>query len=169
MNTEVHSLALFLHPLCRKVAVSQAAKSRSFEQMCTATLKIANEWRWEETHRQLETILSVQGSLCWRAARWTRLVGFTSDHRHESPSQNFCIDSSGHCPPLSRSRTPILRPRQYPRHQKMQPHHRKLQKAGQVAQQLCLPSLGMIGQANTLQTWPHAHSQHRWNQCQSHH
>ena len=27
MNTSIHVLSLFLHPLCRKLAVSQAAKS----------------------------------------------------------------------------------------------------------------------------------------------
>jgi hypothetical protein len=27
MNTDVHALALFLHPMCWKLAVSQAAKS----------------------------------------------------------------------------------------------------------------------------------------------
>ena len=33
MNTPVHTLALFLHPLCRKLAVSNAAKGRTFQQI----------------------------------------------------------------------------------------------------------------------------------------
>jgi hypothetical protein len=47
MNTNIHALALFLHPMCRKLAVSQAAKSRTFEQMCTIALDIAKQWRWD--------------------------------------------------------------------------------------------------------------------------
>jgi hypothetical protein len=47
MNTEYHSLALFLHPRCRKLAVSQVAKSRTFQQMCETAGKIAKMWRWD--------------------------------------------------------------------------------------------------------------------------
>jgi hypothetical protein len=48
MNTGIHALSLFLHPLCRKLAVSQAAKSRTFEQMCATALDIAKQWRWDK-------------------------------------------------------------------------------------------------------------------------
>lgn len=46
MNTELHSIALFLHPLCRKLAISQAAKSRTFGDMCKIALDIARRWGW---------------------------------------------------------------------------------------------------------------------------
>jgi hypothetical protein len=47
MNTDVHTLALFLHPMCWKLAVFQAAKSQTFEQMCTAALDSVKQWRWD--------------------------------------------------------------------------------------------------------------------------
>ncbi|KAG2075583.1 hypothetical protein BDR04DRAFT_1114750 [Suillus decipiens] len=49
MNTDIHALALLLQSMCRRLAVSQAAKSRTFEQMCTAALAldIAKQWRWD--------------------------------------------------------------------------------------------------------------------------
>lgn len=54
MNTEVHSPALFLHPMCHKFAISQAASGRSFNFMVTAALKIAKKWSWpEEDARKL--------------------------------------------------------------------------------------------------------------------
>lgn len=43
MNTNLHALALFLHPLCRKLAISNAAKGRSFEHMCSIALAIAKQ------------------------------------------------------------------------------------------------------------------------------
>lgn len=48
MNTNHHSLALFLHPLCRKLAISQAANGRSFEFMATTALSIARQWKWSK-------------------------------------------------------------------------------------------------------------------------
>ncbi|KAG2063738.1 hypothetical protein BDR04DRAFT_1235428 [Suillus decipiens] len=49
MNTDIHALALLLQSMCWRLAVSQAAKSRTFEQMCTAALAldIAKQWRWD--------------------------------------------------------------------------------------------------------------------------
>jgi hypothetical protein len=49
MNTEVHSLALFLHPMCRKLAVTQVANCRSFEFMVKVALGIAKRWKWDIT------------------------------------------------------------------------------------------------------------------------
>ena len=46
MNTNLHSLALFLHPLCRQLAISQAAKSHTFQNFCKITLEIAQRWKW---------------------------------------------------------------------------------------------------------------------------
>ena len=48
MNTDHHSLALFLHPMCRKLAISQAANGRNFEFMVKTALSIAKQWRWDE-------------------------------------------------------------------------------------------------------------------------
>ena len=42
MNTEIHLLALFLHPLTQKLSISQAASGRSFQFMVQASLKIAH-------------------------------------------------------------------------------------------------------------------------------
>ncbi|KAG1899347.1 uncharacterized protein F5891DRAFT_898335, partial [Suillus fuscotomentosus] len=47
MNTEVHSLALFLHPMCRKLAVTQVAKGRSLTFMVKIALGIAKCWKWD--------------------------------------------------------------------------------------------------------------------------
>jgi hypothetical protein len=48
MNTSIHSLALFLHPMCRKLAILQAANGRSFEFMVKTALGVAHQWRWNE-------------------------------------------------------------------------------------------------------------------------
>lgn len=48
MNTNNHNLALFLHPMCRKLAISQAAKGRSFDKVCRAALGIARQWHWDQ-------------------------------------------------------------------------------------------------------------------------
>jgi hypothetical protein len=48
MNTELHNLALFLHPMCRKLAIFQAAKGRSFDEVCKMALEIARQWHWDE-------------------------------------------------------------------------------------------------------------------------
>ncbi|KAF7342477.1 DUF659 domain-containing protein [Mycena venus] len=55
--TPVHWLALFLHPSCRKLALSgDSAKGqgKSLNFMLNATLKIAQQWQWDEAKaRQL--------------------------------------------------------------------------------------------------------------------
>jgi len=43
-----YSLSLFLHPMCRKLAVSSAAKGRSFGDMSRVALSLARQWRWGE-------------------------------------------------------------------------------------------------------------------------
>ena len=52
MNTEIHSLALFLHPMCRKLAISQTASGRSFEFMVKIALGIVKGWKWKEMDAQ---------------------------------------------------------------------------------------------------------------------
>jgi hypothetical protein len=46
MNTDLHSLTLFLHPTCRNFAVSQAANGRTFEFMCKVALGLVRQWGW---------------------------------------------------------------------------------------------------------------------------
>ena len=53
MNTDYHSLALFLHPMCRKLATSQVANGRNFNFMLDAALSIAQQWRYDETKAKL--------------------------------------------------------------------------------------------------------------------
>lgn len=48
MITPIHSLALFLHPLCRNLAVSNAANGRSFNFICKTALSIAKQWKWSK-------------------------------------------------------------------------------------------------------------------------
>ena len=53
MNTDYHSLALFLHPMCHKLATSQVANGRNFNFMLDAALSIAQQWRYDETKAKL--------------------------------------------------------------------------------------------------------------------
>lgn len=53
MNTDSHNLALFLHPMCQKIAVGQAAKSRKLTDITKAALEIAKQWRWTEVQAHL--------------------------------------------------------------------------------------------------------------------
>ena len=46
MNTNLHSLVLFLHPLCQQLAILQAAKSHTFQDFFRITLEIACRWKW---------------------------------------------------------------------------------------------------------------------------
>ncbi|KAH7925705.1 hypothetical protein BV22DRAFT_1010684, partial [Leucogyrophana mollusca] len=48
MDTRIHSLALFLHPMCRKLAISQVASGRSYNFMLETALSVAHQWRWGE-------------------------------------------------------------------------------------------------------------------------
>ncbi|KAF8521267.1 hypothetical protein BU17DRAFT_88214 [Hysterangium stoloniferum] len=48
MNMNIHSLALFLHPLCRKLAINEAAKGRSLQFMVDTALGLAKQWRWSK-------------------------------------------------------------------------------------------------------------------------
>jgi hypothetical protein len=52
MNTDIPALALFLHPLCRKLAVSQADRACNFDVMLKIALQIAQQWRWSLTKAQ---------------------------------------------------------------------------------------------------------------------
>jgi hypothetical protein len=47
INTPLHSLALFLHPSCRKLALSQATHGNTFEDMCKTSLGLARKWDWD--------------------------------------------------------------------------------------------------------------------------
>jgi hypothetical protein len=46
MNTDIHWLALFLHSLCRKLAVSTARHSRKLADAYQISLDIVQHWNW---------------------------------------------------------------------------------------------------------------------------
>jgi len=46
MNTDLHWLALFLHPLCRKLVISIAVHSRKVEDAYQIAAHIAKSWGW---------------------------------------------------------------------------------------------------------------------------
>ncbi|KAG2064663.1 hypothetical protein BDR04DRAFT_1162324 [Suillus decipiens] len=48
INTKYHTLALFLYPMCRKLAVTRAASGRPFEFMVKVALEIALQWKWSK-------------------------------------------------------------------------------------------------------------------------
>jgi hypothetical protein len=48
MDTNTHSLALFLHSLCQKLAISQTANGWTFEFMVTMALSIAKQCKWSK-------------------------------------------------------------------------------------------------------------------------
>lgn len=48
MNTTLHWFTLFLHPQCRRLAISQAAKSRTFNDAADTALDLAKKWGWGE-------------------------------------------------------------------------------------------------------------------------
>jgi len=52
MNTDVHWFALFLHPLCRKLAISSVAHSRSIDSAYRIALGIVQRWGWMKTMAQ---------------------------------------------------------------------------------------------------------------------
>ncbi|KAG1807686.1 uncharacterized protein BJ212DRAFT_1303393 [Suillus subaureus] len=48
INTKYHTLALFLHPMCHKLAVTQAASGCPFEFMVKVALEVALQWKWSK-------------------------------------------------------------------------------------------------------------------------
>jgi hypothetical protein len=48
MNTDHHVLALYLHPMCCKLATSQVANGQNFEFIVLVALSIVQQWRWDE-------------------------------------------------------------------------------------------------------------------------
>jgi hypothetical protein len=46
MDTNTHSLTLFLYPLCQ--AISQAANRQTIKFMITTALGIAKQWKWSK-------------------------------------------------------------------------------------------------------------------------
>ena len=49
MDTPLHTLALYLHPLCRRLAISQVASGRDFAFMEKTALDLAKQWKWSKT------------------------------------------------------------------------------------------------------------------------
>lgn len=54
MNTDLHWLCLFLHPLCRKLAISNSRHSHKLEDAYKISLAIASNWGWS---REMATAL----------------------------------------------------------------------------------------------------------------
>ena len=48
MNTDIHWLTLFLHPLCRKLAISNSPHSRKLDDAYKISLGIALRWGWSK-------------------------------------------------------------------------------------------------------------------------
>ncbi|KIK00940.1 hypothetical protein K443DRAFT_132504 [Laccaria amethystina LaAM-08-1] len=48
MNTDLHWISLFLHPLCRKLAISNSRHSRKLEDAYKISLTIASRWGWSK-------------------------------------------------------------------------------------------------------------------------
>ncbi|KAI5995785.1 hypothetical protein F5J12DRAFT_785554 [Pisolithus orientalis] len=48
INTDHHSLALFLHPMCHKFAIGQVASGHSIEFMVKVALEIVKLWNWDK-------------------------------------------------------------------------------------------------------------------------
>lgn len=48
MNTNLHWFVLYLHPLCRRLAISQASKSRTFADAQDMALTLAQKWKFSE-------------------------------------------------------------------------------------------------------------------------
>jgi hypothetical protein len=52
MNTDLHWLTLFLHPLCRKLAISSASHSQKIEDAYCIALDIVHRWNWSVQQAQ---------------------------------------------------------------------------------------------------------------------
>ncbi|KIO32494.1 hypothetical protein M407DRAFT_66689 [Tulasnella calospora MUT 4182] len=48
LNTDIHFLALYLHPLCRRLAVSNAPRSRKFKEVCVIAGTLAKKLGWTQ-------------------------------------------------------------------------------------------------------------------------
>ncbi|KAF8515666.1 hypothetical protein JB92DRAFT_3154691 [Gautieria morchelliformis] len=48
MNTEIHLLCLFLHPLCRRLAISNVAKSQKLADVIKIALGLVQDMGWSE-------------------------------------------------------------------------------------------------------------------------
>ncbi|KAJ7194560.1 ribonuclease H-like domain-containing protein [Mycena pura] len=49
MATPIHRLALFLHPICRKLAVVEDAPGYTLRDIKRTVLQVADQWSWEES------------------------------------------------------------------------------------------------------------------------
>ncbi|KAF9005030.1 ribonuclease H-like domain-containing protein [Cyathus striatus] len=52
MNTELHWLSLFLHPLCQKLALLSSVHSRTLKDAFNIALTIAEKWEWSRAHAE---------------------------------------------------------------------------------------------------------------------
>lgn len=96
MNTDVHWLCLFLHPMCRKLAVSSAPHSRNVRDACLIAAKLAIRWGYtEEQSRKLIADIHAysQGKAPFTGGKkdakewYTSLLASTEDH----PLKSFAL------------------------------------------------------------------------------
>ena len=93
MNTGLHNLTLFLHPMCQKLAIFQAVKRWSFDEVC----KLALGWgKGRSVGRGYEAVLSPQWPFHWWASWCYEVVGESGwPASHQSPcDHNFSYCST---------------------------------------------------------------------------
>ncbi|KAF9000108.1 ribonuclease H-like domain-containing protein [Cyathus striatus] len=93
MNTELHWLALFLHPLCCKLAIISSVHSQTTKDAFRIALGIAEKWGWSRKHAEqlLKDIqayaneeLPFKGGKADAIVWWKSVIGF-------HPIQTFAI------------------------------------------------------------------------------
>ena len=89
INTDIHWLALFLHPLCRRLAISSATHSRKLTDACHISLNIVQQWKWPEeaAHQLLQDLKAYQlgnapfaGGISDTHSWWETLLVHAKEH-----------------------------------------------------------------------------------------
>ncbi|KAG2073337.1 hypothetical protein BDR04DRAFT_1095261, partial [Suillus decipiens] len=80
INTKYHTFALFLHPMCCKLAVTQVVSGRPFKFMVKVALEITLQWKWSKVKADTLVMNLKAYNLChaplshWQPGRWTSLA-----------------------------------------------------------------------------------------------
>ncbi|TFY74737.1 hypothetical protein EWM64_g9275 [Hericium alpestre] len=89
MNTDIHWFALFLHPLCRKLAISSALHSRTISKAYEIAVDLAQRWNWTEQAamqliRDIKIYYNGEPPFAGGSANakdwWTNLTTSAADH-----------------------------------------------------------------------------------------
>ena len=89
LNTDLHWFALFLHPLCQKLAICAVTHSRTLKDSIQIAFGITKKWNWSEVMAQkLARDLKdyfvgkdpFAGGWCDARDWWTSLVATALDH-----------------------------------------------------------------------------------------